>query len=452
MSLLLIIFNENRGVIMLNVEQDKLMDKIIFLLFSSIIFLEPFRRIINMFYGTNISIGKILTMLIAIYLTIKLLRKDISISRNYDKFLLSFVILVYIWVFQVISFDYVITYEFKMIKQEYIGFIIRMMMNTLIYYIIGKNILSIYRIIKQQQFKKITLILYCMWIVFLVIVKLNSNKVEPGHSMFEGLAIDKSLQGNYLLIGDCFALYSFWVDKFLNNKFLKIGLFANCVYWLYTIGSRTSFYVFLLVGLIYYTINLFKIKKQNQLYISVIKILSIILIISLVGVNYNAIFNSDSDKDKDNRMLSLLTDKEEDISYNGRKMHLELGVEDINVNPIWGKFMVEYSRSTRAGGYIHNIMSYWQEYGIIPFFCLLILVIIYLLKSIYYLIKSDDKFMIYLCETTIFITITALFSRSYIYFFIWFVLFSWGKLERDFSKLKNINLVSNIGTSLQKSA
>jgi O-antigen ligase len=87
--------------------------------------------------------------------------------------------------------------------------------------------------------------------------------------------------------------------------------------------------------------------------------------------------------------------------------------------PILGEFMYEFRVFGSTGSYMHNILSYWAEYGLISFLLIFVPYFIYFYKSYKYFRKYDDKTSKALFFSGIYITLIVLFSRSYTHMIFW---------------------------------
>ena len=118
-------------------------------------------------------------------------------------------------------------------------------------------------------------------------------------------------------------------------------------------------------------------------------------------------------------MLKLLSYKE-DTSYIARNKLFDSGLNDILENPLLGKFGGQLTSSItdatgrRWGGYIHNILSYYRQFGLIPF----ILLVNLLVHSTNKLVKTNKKFI----PILLFLLISILFSRSYSFPFVFIII------------------------------
>ncbi len=66
-------------------------------------------------------------------------------------------------------------------------------------------------------------------------------------------------------------------------------------------------------------------------------------------------------------MFSILTDLEGDASQQARNALLHVGLKRTLESPILGDYGGVIHEFGNLGSYIHNILSYWQTYGLLPF-------------------------------------------------------------------------------------
>lgn len=187
------------------------------------------------------------------------------------------------------------------------------------------------------------------------------------------------------------------------------------IIFLFIGGSRTTFVFFLLSFLL-----VLGLKIRNIL---------IFGLISFLLLNKNFIeYISNIESLEDYRVVKLLS-YSEDASFIARNQLFVSGLYDITDNPFFGKFggqltsgITDDSTVNRWGGYIHNILSYYRQFGLISF-CLIIYLLYYSAKR---LIKIDKAFL-----PIIFFLLTSIFfSRSYTFpyiFIIFGISISFGK-------------------------
>lgn len=127
----------------------------------------------------------------------------------------------------------------------------------------------------------------------------------------------------------------------------------------------------------------------------------------------------------------------EDASLNARLIQFQEGFKILREKPILGEFMYEYRVFGTTGSYMHNMLSYWAEYGLINFLLIFVPYFFYLFRSYKYFVKYDDKVLKALFFSGIYITLIILFSRSYVSMTFWvhygLLMSSVLKFEREIS-------------------
>ena len=78
----------------------------------------------------------------------------------------------------------------------------------------------------------------------------------------------------------------------------------------------------------------------------------------------------------DDRMFRLLAGVS-DASQNMRQEHLSEGIEDLSNNWLLGSFMGDVQDNFgKSGKYIHNYLSFWRQFGLVPFIGFFIILVI----------------------------------------------------------------------------
>lgn len=232
-------------------------------------------------------------------------------------------------------------------------------------------------------------------------------------------------RGFYLFMGDFHNFYVMMADSYV---FLTLVVFAFCTrfYWkvvVYCLGvltllallSRTSLYLFILIGGI-------MIFWQHK------KIIILFLTI-LLGVvfysNYHFDVRTLDQKGVHYRMIRLFIDKE-DSSWETRKAIFSEGMMSIREHWLFGDFMGDVrDHYGETGHYIHNIFSYWRQFGILPFAVLIALLVkdIFLFFNRLYRKKgsmSNEEW--FLVAITLYNVSIIVIARSHAVPYLWMLL------------------------------
>lgn len=209
-------------------------------------------------------------------------------------------------------------------------------------------------------------------------------------------------QGIYLFSSDYLAIFSLWLISYFKEKRVVILLSSCCFLLMFCFLSRSACIFFLCSILIVYG---FKYKVQ----------LTMFSIFLLSGFSANIDYLTQEYP----RMFFFLN-YQSDSSFLGREIQKEVGYRAILDNPIFGDYAGQITSLNYVGEYIHNIMSYWRQFGLTGFLFVLLLTIFI---PVYFFLKNKlistegDKIFVFLLF--LFIVFQILLSRS----FAWPMLF-----------------------------
>ncbi|MDW1579753.1 MULTISPECIES: hypothetical protein [unclassified Vibrio] len=186
--------------------------------------------------------------------------------------------------------------------------------------------------------------------------------------------------------------------------------------------SRTVFILLGLMVFFYILLHSFHSKNGGS---KIVLYTSLLLLLCIMYYVFDPV-NVESLNFSNNRIYSLIVNGlSGDNSLNERQLMFLAGINDILSNPFFGHFGgqllidTDYWHEPRWGAFIHNIFSYYRQFGLIPFLAINILVIIGLifaynknnLGSIFW------GFVFFSIEIYIFRS----FTSPYIYLFIGYV-------------------------------
>lgn len=209
-------------------------------------------------------------------------------------------------------------------------------------------------------------------------------------------------------------------EKKLNKYFIILISLIILLFY----SSFTSISIFIITLFLYFVYGVYsKYKIVLKIIITFLLIfLMIFAIVFYVKISSEAIQlqgNSLMIKSINNYLIRIHNVINlEDLSVEGRIMKFQQGFEILKEKPILGEFMYEF-RFGGTGSYMHNILSYWAEYGLINFLLIFIPYFIYFYKSYKYFRRYNDKTSKALFFSGIYITLIVLFSRSYAHMIFW---------------------------------
>lgn len=325
-----------------------------------------------------------------------------NISRLYLQSLLLFLSIILIQLFYYPKFFN----EYVNYKEIYKYTIEKTILMSGVMFFLGSLINYYFIIFESMKFKRILYIGYVFFVAFIFYgIYLNPVKNINGFSIY----IERYM--NYLIIADSFAIFSLLIIAMTNKITNKVLLFALSTFCLSALYSRTSFVFFLITMLIYFTYLFFNRKNQKR------SLLPYFLLILFIIIALFLIINSQS---TENRVIHTLLNIENDGSLNVRNDIAYLWFKDIGSFWLSGSFLYEAIKYGE-GLYIHNLLSFWSAYGLIPFL-LFIFIIVQIFLKILKLLKKESNVVSFLFLIMIFMTLSIIFSRAYTYIFIWFLI------------------------------
>ena len=251
--------------------------------------------------------------------------------------------------------------------------------------------------------KSKALFLCALFIIFLmVITHVNLDTLSLNTEDY----IDPSYAGNRLFLGDATSIIALISLPFLSSNKAKIILTVLSAITLFFIGSRTSFAAFTATTVLYFILSF----KPKFLLVSVICVIA-------AGVWLSSV-NFDELAERNPRMFDVVTDFEDDRSVLGRKNLSADGWYDITNNLIMGNLggQLFSGPSGNKGGwrsYMHNVFSYWRQFGILAFF----IIVSFVARYYFTLWKNRNHrnhriFALYFL-VGLFLSIETAFSRSF---------------------------------------
>lgn len=283
------------------------------------------------------------------------------------------------------------------------------MINLYFYYFLGKSLYAgDLDIIKKMS-----------QLVYIVMVFLMIFSFDIENFVLVSVVGDELFKGSYLRIGDLFAIVSFIM--FINAskvRYIYILVVISTII-LYFIGSRTSLYCFILS-----TMGVFIFYRGvliNNAYLILCLFYSFLIFMVVTAlVNTNIIITL-----QESRMLAIFTGLDNDYSSIARNALLYQGLEDIYNNPLFGSFAGQLNhygddQGTRWGGYIHNILSFWRQFG---FFSFISIVTLYLFACTnLWINRFVVKEPFFVTGLLLFCIVEILFARSYLTAYIFLAL------------------------------
>ena len=275
-------------------------------------------------------------------------------------------------------------------------------------------------LIKYLNVRKYRIILIWSWIIYSLVVAFNITNDEKGFRL--------AMHGEqiYLMLADAYAVLCIFIFSIAKSKKLKVLVFLIASVLLFTMLSRTTLYFFVFTIILYFTI------KQPK--IIVLFFISGIIFMSFTDLT--DLMNSRMGE----RMFGLILGNE-DSSAESRSHTFTNGISNLKSNFLFGDLLGDVRDNYGiTGSYIHNYLSFWANFGLIPFLMLLFLIftngLLIYKRLIFKKFNSNIEIFLFIYFT--FFLLEIIFSRAYLSSYIWFVFsaapIALGRKEKYYSR------------------
>ena len=291
---------------------------------------------------------------------------------------------------------------------SYIMYVVTVMFQAFIFYVIGRFFLS-----DSLQYDKLYIYSY-IGICFFITV--NSG-LQP-----LGLKVDHlNVQGVHLSFSSMFAIFSIITFSVTKGQVNKIAVFFSAILILLFLHSRAALIIFIASFILRYRSNL------SFLVISLLVVLFATPFLIYLGSGIAI----------DERWIEFFRDPFADSSFRSRAIQFTEGLKDIFMYPLTGVFGGQIDSFGFMGFYMHNILSYWRQFGFLAFLILLFFTL-YLpfkleprLKSVS--VINRDIFLL----LSPFVLLNTYSAKAFEWYFIWFYFgfcaFLWSQSAKKFN-------------------
>ena len=218
----------------------------------------------------------------------------------------------------------------------------------------------------------------------------------------------------YLLLGDTYALLSLLILAFAKRSSYQAGVFTGTLYVLLVIGSRASFNFFIAAAFIAWCISNLHTLARSKVSVALALIVVTLAAGLIAVVAYGEL---DLEYSILNTMISPFR------NYDG-SLQIRQAIQEANRavflnSPLTGDYQFEIKLG-RPGTYTHNILSYWEEYGL-PLFLLIVATYFYfLIQIVRRHLHQPTALSKYALLVIIYWGFNALLARGYVSPFLWF--------------------------------
>lgn len=318
-------------------------------------------------------------------------------------------------------------------KDQYYAVLQTSFIYALMCFLIGSNYkFVISQLINNKRFKLISIVTVLL-LLFSIMISIIVNYKETG-------IIEIKYTKDYLAISDGLAIVLLVLFVLIKKTSIQVVLLPIFVIIVFCSISRGSMLAF--VGaIICYKLIGFELKPLKLIVVFILLIIFLYLYKYLnedpkvlynwfgksrgVGIIIGVIFNHGDFYQNDPSMVA-------------RTQMLQIGLQDLKNIWVLGRFMREIEIGT---GYIHNWLSFWINYGILPFLIFSLTYIIYLMKAIVNYRHNSEILSAVVIIVSFFTLIQIVFFRAYVYSTVWFSLAALVSLEKNQRLIENKRMI-----------
>ena len=303
----------------------------------------------------------------------------------------TFWLLLMVSLIQLFSFPFIPNYS-NAGTYIYLTIISQTIIQYWLFWIVGMNIVKVW---ENKTFWKLMIAAW-LFISSVILWSAISNTVV--------FAVFLGGTQIYLMLADSFAVLSIFILCRLDNSKKELLLILISSICLFALFSRASFYCFILTSIVF-------LYKKNK-----------IAMFSIIALSLTILFiNLDNNSFTDNRMIRMIVGSY-DLSQSMREDQLEKGINSLSEAWLLGDFMGDVEESFgEKGNYIHNYLSFWRQFGFIPFLLMIIIAFFSFVKIFIYWWKTNNinGLPLFLFYISVFTLSEIILARSFLYPYIW---------------------------------
>jgi hypothetical protein len=370
-----------------------------------------------------LRVAVIRVFLLLLYLTFGL---NILIKKISNPF--SFIGIILIITVSIIQLIWLPEISLKLSDEE-----IKNLINILLasggYLLVGLNIDTIFNLLMRKPLWKY--IIFLAYAAFTGII-IWGIIMQQKTTQFLGIYIEEKEKVDYLRISDSFAILTFFILSTINNTYIRNAITILGGVLLFFTLSRASFLFFWLTIII-----LFLLKNRRR------GILPFILLLGVVFAVITIVSNFPLGTLEEYRIIKFVRAPFQDESVQTRIIQFSEGLQRLSEHWLLGSFMAEVTEGRGRGHYMHNWLSFWESYGLIPFILSCIMLGASIIGAIRTLRQKEiPNAQLFSALVGIYCFLSVTIARAYIWSFVWIAFGALGTLwqhEQNF-KLKNSNL------------
>ena len=399
--------------------------------------MEPLKFVISIIFpGLPVLSSAIYMEQIVFFLTFFLIATRTINTVKYLNFHSKRAFLLYILVFLIINLSF---FDVGLLDfNQYYASATILICKSFVFVLLGLNIHVISDMFRIKKMRNLIYTITACYVALLLVAVFFAPNLEVSSWYLRGISkvtLLKNITFDYNYVSDTFALLLLLIMSQVKSVIRKVLIFFFGLFILTLSGSRTSFICFGLAGILFWVVMSFNMRNKTMLLAATL----LVLLIASTFI-YQSFIADQAMAQYGDRTINpsgsyrfLFSNYKTDGSYQLRGEIFNQRWSELMDNWFVGRFMSEFAAG-RPGTYFHNWLSFWTNFGIIPFIFSVILIISSLNRSTRQLFKdSRSPTNQWLLLWSIYIVIAITGARAYNFPYIWFVLFGSSMIDRKFS-------------------
>lgn len=351
-------------------------------------------------YGFRVNFSIIFSALTLLALTdviIKLSVKKFKVNLNLYSFLPVFSLCL-IGSIMLVSYPRIMSFPIQNIQEYFLEYLSSAFISSFMFFLSGFFILNL---IQKSTMKRVFLF---FWLLYSTVILINTNFEQ---NIFQSTIEILLINPNYLMMADAYVLLSFILISGIKGISLRVLTIIFSTFCLFLLKSRASLYTFVVLNIIVLVIH-----ERRVLWFGLLLFLG-----SFFFFDWSQFLRLNAD----NRMFRLLTFGLDRSSQERGDIFLT-GLNSIKENWFLGDYMGDVLYRMKPGKYIHNVLSFWRQFGLLPFLLITFnLIYIYFKLFVLFIRKKWNSKIEFTFFYSIYCLLLILFARSFVFSEFWIV-------------------------------
>ena len=351
-------------------------------------------------YGFRVNFSIIFSALTLLALTdviIKLSVKKFKVNLNLYSFLPVFSLFL-IGSIMLVSYPRIMSFPIQNIQEYFLEYLSSAFISSFMFFLSGFFILNL---IQKSTMKRVFLF---FWLLYSTVILINTNFEQ---NIFQSTIEILLINPNYLMMADAYVLLSFILISGIKGISLRVLTIIFSTFCLFLLKSRASLYTFVVLNIIVLVIH-----ERRVLWFGLLLFLG-----SFFFFDWSQFLRLNAD----NRMFRLLTFGLDRSSQERGDIFLT-GLNSIKENWFLGDYMGDVLYRMKPGKYLHNVLSFWRQFGLLPFLLITFnLIYIYFKLFVLFIRKKWNSKIEFTFFYSIYCLLLILFARSFVFSEFWIV-------------------------------